>query len=582
MIGVALRRSALTAVVIAVLVAVILAVSSRKPREIPVEERPLAAPEAVPRPASAVLPELPFTDVTVAAGISFEHENGAEGERLLPETMGGGVAFSDLDGDGRPDLLFVNSAPWPWSSGPAADARPALYLNAGDGAFVEAGTAAGLTASFYGMGVAVGDVDGDGLRDLFFTAVGPNRLYRNLGGGRFEDVTASAGVAGADGSWSTGAAFLDYDRDGDLDLFVVNYVSWSRELDFEVDYRLAGIGRAYGPPTNFPGSNAYLYRNDGGRFTDVSETAGIQVVNPATGEAAGKGLAVLVDDPDGDGWPDIIVANDTVRNFFFINRGGRFEEAGVVAGLAFDNAGSATGAMGIDGARYGNDARYAIAMGNFANEMTSFYVAPDDALQFTDEAIVAGIGPATRAVLSFGLFFFDADLDGRLDLLQVNGHVEDDINLVQPSQRHRQAAQLFWNCGPTCPREFAALPAAVTGDLDVVLTEVAGTPRLLRNDQSTDHRWVRVRLRAPGANPDALGARLRLATGDGFLERRISPTRGYLSQVELPVTFGLGAGENPGPLEVYWPDGSKERFEGLPLNTETLLEQGGGTPVPGG
>jgi hypothetical protein len=480
-------------------------------------------------------------------------------------------------------------------------APSALYLNAGDGRFVDATHDAGLGAGFYGQGVAVGDVDGDGRPDLFITAVGPNRLYRNLGGGRFADVTAEAGVAGEADRWSTAAAFLDYDLDGDLDLFVANYVQWSRETDFEVDYRLAGIGRAYGPPTNFAGTDAYLYRNDGGRFTDVSAAAGVQVHNPATGHPAGKGLAVLVDDPDGDGWPDVMVANDTVRNFFFVNRQGRFEEAGVDAGIAFDNSGAATGAMGIDAGYFGNDRRYGVAIGNFANEMTSFYVAPDGGLLFTDEAIVAGIGPATRQVLSFGLFFFDADLDGRLDLLQANGHVEDEINLVQPSQQHRQPAQLFWNC-QGCPRPFAELPADRVGDLarprvgrgaafadydgdgdlDVVLTQAGGPPALLRNDQATGHRWLRVRLVAEGPNRDALGARLRLLAGGVVQTRRVGPTRSYLSQVELPVTFGLGPAGVPERLEVRWPDGTEEVFTGLPVNGRLTLSQGSGLPAAPG
>jgi hypothetical protein len=601
-IGVALRRSLLVMAFVAGAGLLLWWLSRPDADPEPVAERTLVAPAPLPQPAATALPTLPFVDVTAAAGIGFEHDNGADGERLLPETMGGGVAFADFDGDRRPDLLFVDSGPWPWSERPARPTAAVLYRNAGDGRFEDITEGAGLGPGLYGQGVATGDFDADGRPDLFITAVGPNRLYRNLGGGRFEDVTAAAGVAGAPDAWSTSAAFLDYDRDGDLDLFVLNYVEWSRELDFEVDYRLAGIGRAYGPPTNFPGTHAWLYRNDDGRYTDVSAEAGVQVANPATGEPAGKGLALRVDDPDDDGWPDVIVANDTVRNFFFRNREGRFEESGIATGIAFDNSGGATGAMGIDAAHGGADGRYAVAIGNFANEMTSYFVAPDASLLFTDEAIVAGIGPPTRLVLSFGLFFFDADLDGRLDLLQANGHVEDDINLVQASQQHRQPAQLFWDCGG-CPRQFVELPADRLGDLpqplvgrgaayadydgdgdlDVVLTQAGGAPRLLRNDQALGHRWLRLRLVDEGLNRDALGARVRVLAGGEVQERRVAPTRSYLSQVELPLTFGLPAADMPVTVEVRWPDGTVEIFDAVPGLREVEIRRGNGAdPAPTG
>jgi len=599
-IGVALRRSLFAIGIVAVVVVAVVLWRGQTREPEPVAEQALARPTAaapVPQP-----PAIPFTDITAAAGIRFRHDNGAAGERLLPETMGGGVAFFALDEDALPDLLFVNSTAWPWSDSDGGAATPALYRNLGDGRFEEITVGSGVDQPLYGMGVATGDYDGDGRTDLFLTAVGHNRLLRNVDGARFSDVTETAGVAGAADSWSTSAAFFDYDRDGDLDLFVVNYVQWSRELDFEVDYRLAGIGRAYGPPTNFPGSDAYLYRNEGdGRFTEVGASTGIHVRNPATGAPVGKGLAVLVDDIDRDGWSDLIVANDTVRNFFFRNLGGYFEEEGVAAGLAFDNTGSATGAMGIDGAFLDERGEYGVAIGNFANEMTSFYVDGGRSLLFNDEAIVTGIGPASRSVLTFGLFLFDADLDGRLDLLQANGHVEDAINRVQPSQQHAQAAQLFWNCGAACPRDFVPLPASATGDLtrplvgrgaayadidgdgdqDVALTQAGGPPLLLRNDQASGHAWLRVRLIGRPPNTDGIGARVRLEAGGHSQERQVSPVRSYLSQTESTLTFGIGAAELVERLEVTFPDGSVQVLEDVQPGQELVLTQAQAAVAPG-
>jgi hypothetical protein len=517
-----------------------------------------------------------FTDVTAEACIDFVHVSGARGAKLLPETMGGGVAFLDHDGDGDPDLLFVNSDVWPEDRG---GPRPtmALYRNDGAGRFEDVTAGSGLDVSFYGQGVAVADHDGDGDVDVFLTALGPNRLFENVGG-RFRDVTARAGVAGADDAWSTSAGFFDYDRDGDLDLFVCNYVQWSRDLDLELDFTLNGKDRAYGPPKQYQGAHAYLYRNEGnGTYRDVSAETGIQVLNPATGNPMGKALAVTFSDLDRDGWPDVVVANDTVQNFVFRNVSGRtFEEVGAVSGVGFDNMGNATGAMGIDVADVAGDGMLGIGVANFANEHTSLYVQQGDPWQFVDVANAGGIGSPSRLKLSFGLFFFDYDLDGRLDLLQANGHLEEAITQVQPSQSYRQRAQLFWNCsepGRTC---FAAVGeerlgglgepivgrgAAYAdidgdGDLDVALAQTGGPARLVRNDQDLGHHWLRVRLVGSGANRDAIGARVELRAGDTVRRRTVMPTRSYLSQVELPVTFGLGTTAAVDGLTVHWPDGS--------------------------
>jgi hypothetical protein len=587
-IGVAFRRSVAVIAAVAVLALAGYWLKQRSKGDAPQTAIEVSGPEAVSAPAAAA-PAIPFEDVTAEAGIRYVHANGAYGDKLLPETMGGGVAVFDVDGDGDDDILFVDSGRWPHK--PSGPAQPPLALYRNDtkpgGAlrFADVTAEWGLQAPFrqplYGMGVAVGDYDGDGDRDVFVTGVGRNRLLRN-DGGRFTDVTSAAGVGGAPEEWSTGAGFLDVDNDGDLDLFVCNYVRWSKEIDFKLDFRLTGVGRAFGPPQNYEGSFSYLYRNEGnGKFTDISAEAGIHVLNPATKAPMAKSLAIAPVDVDGDGWMDILVANDTVRKFFFHNRGAAkdggplFEEAGETFGLAYDRNGNATGAMGADSAYHRNDPNLAFAIGNFANEMSSFYVAQGDPKFYVDEAITEGIGAPSRLMLTFGLLFFDADLDGRQDLLQVNGHVEEEIGKVDPSQAYRQPAQLFWNAGDA---GFELLPDAgigdltrrivgrgaayadfdADGDLDLVLTQIAGSPLLLRNEQATGHHWLRVRLTGEDGNRDAIGAWVELKAGGATQRRQVMPTRSYLSQVESTLTFGLGSAQAVEALEVTWPDGTKQ------------------------
>ena len=561
-----------------------------------VRSTPLSAPE--PRESvTAAIPQVRFTDITASSGLTFQHQTGAYGDKLLPETMGGGVAFFDFDQDGKPDLLFVNAGDWPWHpSSPPARPALALYHNEGAGRFAEVTAGSGLEVAWYGMGTAVGDYDNDGRPDLLLTGVGGNRLFHNEGNGRFQDVTKVAGVGGSTNDWSTGAAWIDFDNDGDLDLFVCHYVRWSPEIDREVGYKFDGVTRAYGPPMNFEGSFPSLFRNDGGgRFTDVSEAAGLWVRNPSTGRPMAKSLAVAPVDVDDDGWIDLVVANDTVQNFLFHNlHNGRFEEIGSRAGLGFDAYGVARGAMGIDAARFRNDSALGIAIGNFANEMNALYVSQQDALRFADEAITEGMGPASRTLLKFGLFFFDYDLDGRLDVLTANGHLEEQIHKFQQSQQYRQPAQLFWNRGSSSSTSFVPVPPEKCGpdlfqpmvgrgsafadidgdgDLDVILTQVGGPPLLLRNDQDLGHHWLRLKLIGTTANRDAIGAWVRVRVGPLILSRQVMATRSYLSQSELPITIGLGTAGAVDEVEVVWPGGSRQKVRDLRLGALNVVRQ---------
>jgi hypothetical protein len=588
-IGVAMRWSLAAFVLVAVVVGAAAYALRRAPESKPVRLTELAEVQVRAVPTGDV-PYVRFTDITREAGVRFHHNNAANGRKLLPETMGGGCAFFDFDNDGDQDLLFVNSlAHWPWDESsksaiqnPASEtATTALYRNDGKGNFEDVTAGSGLDIALYGMGVAVGDYDNDGRVDLFLSALGPNRLFHNEGDGKFRDVTQECGVGGNEQDWSTCCGWFDYDDDGDLDLFVGNYVNWSREYDEGQNFQLTGGGRAYGRPQNFEGTLPYLYRNDGnGRFVEVAKQAGLHVLNPNTRVPLAKSLGVTFADMDEDGHIDIVVANDTVQNFLLHNQGdGTFREIAAATGVAFDMNGNARGAMGIDVARLREGKALGIAIGNFANEMTALYVSYGNDMQFMDEAIPTGLGPVTRTSLTFGLFYFDYDLDGRLDLLTANGHLEKDINRVQPSQHYEQPPHLFWNAGPQADTEYLRVTEKeagpdlfkplvgrgagyadvdADGDLDVLVTATGQSPRLLRNDQALGHHWLRVKLTGTKSNRDAIGAWVDVKLANRTLHQQVMPSRSYLSQVELPVTFGLGPDENVHSVTVHWPRGGKQ------------------------
>lgn len=593
----AVKGSAIVAVILILVVSTIVVLSRCDRDEIEVVEAPV--PSSVVPSTDATVPTFEFVDITKSSGIEFVHENGATGDRLLPETMGGGVALFDFDLDGDLDLLFIDSSTWPDEERDTGrTGRSLLYKNDGFAQFTDV-TDTHLDLSLYGMAPAIGDINGDGYPDLFVTAVGSNQLFLNQNGERFVNVTESYGVGGDPDAFSSCATFLDYDQDDDLDLFVCNYVGWSVEIDRAVDFQLTGVGRAYGPPTDFPGTSSTLFRNDGNSFADVTNTAGISVVNKQTGELIGKALAVSVVDVNHDGWSDLIVANDTVRNFLFINQlDGTFNENGVAYGLAFDSSGSATGAMGLDVAHFANDDRLGVAIGNFANEMSSFYVNSPGADIFSDDAIVLGIGALTRKVLTFGLFFFDVDNDSRIDLFSVNGHIEPEITMVQASQSYEQVPQLFWNCGIDCARPFQHVVTEGTvlgspsvgrgatfgdldadGDLDIVITNVNGSPNVLRNDLAATNNWLNVRLSYQGFNQHGIGSVVQISSDGKRQSRQITRTRSYLSQFDASAHFGLGRVSSIDEVKVRWPNGHEAIFLDLNANQTVTLEYVAAQPV---
>jgi enediyne biosynthesis protein E4 len=506
-----------------------------------------------------------LTDVTRSAGIDFQHNSGAFGAKYLPETMGPGCAFIDYDGDGWLDILFANGCDWPGHKRQHSTLR--LYRNNRNGTFSDVTASAGLAVEMYAMGMAVGDYDNDGWPDILVTAVGQNRLFRNTGKGHFVDATAKAGLAGRS-AFSTSAMWFDYNRDGLLDLFVCNYVQWSPPHD--VFCSLDGKNKSYCTPEAYRGSSCWLFRNRGdGTFEDVTAASGIF-------DTSSKSLGVALIDYDRDGWPDLAVANDTQPNKLYRNlRNGTFEEIGVRSGIAFSEDGLARAGMGIDAADFENSGVNGIAITNFDNEMMALYSGGPSGL-FTDVALRSGIGAASRNTLGFGCAFFDADLDGRLDLAAANGHIDATVRNMRSG--YAQSPQLFLNQGGGRFRdiareagaEFAAPKVARglaygdfdnDGDVDLLLTTNQGPALLYRNDHMNGNRGLRLRVTGTRSNRDGIGTVIRLYTPDGAQMRTVKSGSSYLSQSELPVTFGLGPRDSAQRITVEWPSGLTQEFK---------------------
>jgi hypothetical protein len=538
---------------------------------------------AVPLLAAPAGPAFRLTDVTRGAGLHFTHNTGAFGRKYLPETMGPGCAFLDYDADGWQDILLVNGMDW------AANPRRkrttlALYRNNRNGTFTDVTRAAGLDVEMFGLGVSVGDYNNDGFPDILITAMGQNRLFRNTGKGTFEDVTAKSGLGGRE-AFSTSAMWVDYDRDGLLDLFVCNYVRWSQDAD--VFCSINGKEKSYCTPEAYRGSTCWLFRNRGdGTFEDVTAKAGLL-------DNSSKSLGVAAIDFDQDGWPDLFVANDTQPNKLYQNqRNGKFTEVALRAGVAFSEDGKARAGMGVDAADYDNSGIPSLVVTNFHNEMLGLYKGTK-AGTFTDLATRSELGKATRGSLGFGCFFFDADLDGLLDLLIVNGHIDDSVTRVRPDVQFAQPPQLFLNTGggrfrlgnadagaefnqPKVGRGAAFGDFDNDGDLDVLLTTNGGPAFLYRNDQLSGNHWIRFLLQGTKSNRDGIGAVVKVSYGGETATRVVKSGSSYLSQSEMPLTFGLGRRDSVERVTVQWPSGRAEEFKNLKANTAYRCVEGQG------
>lgn len=542
--------------------------------EIPSEDTPPGDPLA-----EVLVPRL--VDVTEESGLDFVHVNGAAGDKWMPETVGSGGGFLDYDGDGHLDIFLVNGRRWDGPSGRGeVRATSALFRNRGDGTFEDVSERTGADVVSYGMGAVFGDYDADGDPDIYLTAVGPNLLLRN-DGGRFVDVTDAARVdgdpEGRANAWSTGAAWLDYDRDGRLDLFVCNYVRWTPETD--VFNTLDGSTKAYATPEPYEGESCVMYRNEGpGRpFRDVTREVGLW--NPE-----GKSLGVLVDDFDADGWPDIFVTNDTEPNFLYRNTGeGEFEEIGVRAGVGFDPTGRARAGMGVDVTDLSGDGRLAVAIGNFSRESVSLYTQQSADL-FHDRAAAMDLARPTLLPLTFGLRFVDLNLDGFDDLLLANGHIQPSVDDVRSEITFAQPTQLFLRVGDefveATERTGEALGEPIVGrglatgdidgdaDPDVLVTVNGGPARLFRNELPGDVPRLRVRFEEP-----AIGTLVRVYTGPRVQRWYVTASGSYLSQSELAErSFGLAAVPTADSVVVRWPDGRDAVYRtGISAGDELVL-----------
>ncbi len=532
---------------------------------------------AAETPAAAIQ----FRDITDAAGLRFLHNTGAVGKKYLPETMGSGVAFIDFDIDGWQDIFFVNGTDWPGSR--RSSTTPKLYRNNRDGTFTDVTIKAGLALEAYGMGAAVGDYDNDGDDDLFVSALGQNRLFRNNGDGTFSDVTVPAGLGGPE-EFSTGTAWFDYDRDGHLDLFVVNYLKWSPKTDLFCT--LDGTNKSYCTPESYNGASARLWRNRGdGTFEDATNKAGL--FDPSS-----KGLGVAVLDYDRDSWPDLLLANDTEPNKLYRNNGdGTFTEKGTMAGIAFSETGVVRAGMGVDAADYDRSGYPSILISNFSNEMLALYHNEGVGL-FVDEAPRSELGRSSLLTLGFGCFFFDYDLDGWLDTFVVNGHIEDAINRVQKHVNYAQPPHLFRNLGKGKFREVTgsmgkAFAAARVGrgaayadidndgDLDLVVTTNGGPAVLFRNEGGKNHS-LRVRLVGVRSNRNGIGAFVKVTAGGEKQWLMLRSGSSYLSQSELVLTFGLGKLIKVQTLEVHWPSGHVDRLKNIAADQLIIVKEGQG------
>jgi hypothetical protein len=526
---------------------------------------PLEALAEPPQPS----PGFRLVDVTGPAGLAFQHHNGGFGGKFLPETLGSGCAFLDYDGDGWQDILLVNGMDWPGHTRQRSTLR--LYRNNRNGTFADVTRSAGLDVELYGLGVAVGDFDNDGFPDVLITCVGHNRLFRNTGKGTFVDVSRSSGVAGR-AAFSTSAVWFDFDRDGFLDLFVCNYVKWSAEHD--VFCSLDGKQKSYCTPEAYHGDTCWLFHNRGnGTFEDVTATSGIF-------DTSSKSLGVTMLDDDQDGWPDLFVANDTQPNKLYRNQhNGTFRDVAVEAGLAFSTDGKARAGMGVDAGDVDASGRSTLAITNFDNEMIGLYRPLGRGL-YQDVALQSGVGAASRSTLGFGCAFADVDLNGSLDLVVANGHIDETVRRIRGNVGYAQAPYLFLNQGngafhdvaaaaggdfakPKVGRGLAVGDFDRDGDLDILMTTNNGPAYLFRNDQLAGNRSVRFRLTGTRSNRDAIGATVRIFDGSSSQSRTVKSGSSYLSQSELPVTFGVGKRDRIDRVVITWPSGRTEEFKNL-------------------